>query len=305
MTDSNRVYTLTSVRGPDVVDVAGLNPNFFETFETVTTIRDPQQIQFKVEKHLRRTPNQAEITLVNLAVAARDDFVKGKQRVTLAAGYDGAPSLLFLGDLRYASNEHEGTEWITKLQLADAGRAYAAARMNKTYAKGTPLSTIVGDIARSFGVPLPASVATSPDLKTRISTGEALTGYSADELARILAPYGLEYSFQNGRLQVIKVDAVVPGSVRVLSQDSGMLGAPTIDAPKIIAPPKTVRHRAGTLPRVPKLKIKHKLYPEVLPGEQIRIESRSVNGTFRVENVVHQGDWFGDEWTTEIEAVAV
>ena len=100
-------------------------------------------------------------------------------------------------------------------------------------------------------------------------------------------------------------DAVVPGVVRVISQDDGMLGPPVIDPPKLRAPHKAGHRRGkGAEPKVPKLKVKHVLYPEVTPGEKIEVRSRSINGLFRVDVVTHEGDFRGPEWTTHIEARA-
>src|SRR5678816_406024 len=159
------------------------------------------------------TPNQAEITLTNLAETSRQDLVRGPAKVRLEAGYDSTPRLLFLGDVRFGSNEHTGTEWETKLQLGDGARAYAEARHNRSYAKGTPVTTIVGDLAKAFGVSLPPEMNQLTELQTRISTGEVVTGWVADELERILAPYGMGFSFQDGRLQIMRYDDVIPGAV--------------------------------------------------------------------------------------------
>lgn len=308
----NRVYRLTAIRAPDTVDVEGLNPNWFEKLDTVTTIestnaRPGHQIKAKIEKHLRRTPNQGEAVITNLDTPSRDSFVGGPVRIQLEAGYDDDPRLLFLADLRYVSHELTGTEWLTKLQLADGARAYAHARVNHSFAKGTPLSTVVSKIAQSFGVPVPAEVAASVDLKTRLSTGETLSGSSAEELTRILDPFGFGWSFQNGILQILPFDGVIDGAVRLITtpeNGGGMIGSPVINAPKIIAPPKTgTRHGfAKHEPRVPKLKIKHTLYPELTPGEKIQVQSRSVNGLFRIDTLSHELDLFGDAWHTEIEA---
>ncbi len=310
MSEINRVYRLTAIRAPDTIDVAGLSPAFFESLETITTIessnaRPGHQIKFKIERHLRKTPNQGEVTITNLSTATRDDLDRPPLRIQLEAGYDDDLRLLFLADLRYGSSELTGTEWLTKLQLADGARAYAGARVNQSFAKGTPISTIVATIARSFGVPVPAEVTASADLKARLSTGETLSGSSADELTRILDPYGLTWSFQHGRLQILAADAAVAGTARLITtpeNGGGIIGSPSITAPKIIAPRKAGRHSSKREPRVPKLKLKHTLYPELTPGEKIQVESRSVNGLFRIDNLVHQGDLFGESWDTEIEA---
>lgn len=314
MSEIGRVYRLTAIRAPDKIDVEGLSPGFFESLETVTTVestnaRQGHQIKFKIEKHLRKTPNQGEVVITNLAVASRDEFVGGPMRIRLEAGYDDDLRLLFLADLRYASNQLTGTEWLTKLQLADGARAYAHARVNHSFAKGTPLATIVKHIAQSFGVPVPAEITASPELKARIATGETLSGASSDELSRILDPFGFGWSFQDGRLQLLAADAVAPGTARLITtpeNGGGMIGSPVINAPKIIAPRKPSARGGSSKrePRVPKLKVKHTLYPELTPGEQIQLQSRSINGTFRIETLVHEGDLFGDAWYTEIEATA-
>src|SRR5689334_18765837 len=142
----DRVYKLTAVRAHELTDIVGFGRSFFEDLETITEITD-HQIEFKIEKHRIRDPNTCDITITNLATPSRDGFLTIPQRVRLAAGYGDTPRLLFLGDLRYASNEHIGTKWLTKLQLGDGARAYAEARINRTYAKGTPVATILGHLA--------------------------------------------------------------------------------------------------------------------------------------------------------------
>ncbi len=306
--DFGRVYRLTVIRTPELEDIIGLGRSFFEDLETITEITQPQRIKFKVEKHLQRTPNQAEITITNLAEPSREDFVRGPAKVRLEAGYDDTPRLLFLGDVRFGSNEHTGTEWETKLQLGDGARAYAEARHNRSYAKGTPLTTIIGQLAGKFGAQAP-DLSQFTELQTRISTGEVVTGWVSDEMERLLAPYGMSYSFQDGRLQIMRYDDVIPGVRRVLATPEfggGIIGAPVIDPPKIRAPPKR-GHRSGKARelKVPKLKIKHTLYPEITPGESIEVQSRSINGTFRVDAVTHEGDLWGNEWTTHIEGRSV
>lgn len=305
--DFGRVYKLTVIKAPELDDIVGLGRSFFEELETITEIADPTQIKFKVEKHLVRTPNQAEIKIVNLAEVSRNDLVRGPAKVRLEAGYDGTPRLLFLGDIRFGSNDHNGTEWETKLQLGDGARAYAEARHNRSYAKGTPVTTVVGDLAKAFGVS-PPDLSQLTELQTRLSTGETVTGWVADELERVLAPYGMSFSFQDGRLQIMRYDDVIPNVRRVLAPppDGGIIGAPVIDPPKIRAPPKRGRRsgKAREL-KVPKLKIKHTLYPELTPGETVDVESDSINGTFRIDAVTHEGDLWGAEWVTHIEGRSV
>lgn len=304
MSDLNHAYKLTVISASQLSDIEGLNASFFDDLETLTEITD-LRIQFKVEKHLLKIPNQAEITLTNLSSRSRDDLVRGPTKCRLEAGYDDTgPRLLFIGDTRSAFSEHTGTEWITKLQLADGGRAYAEARHNRSYAKGTPLTTVMGDLAKAFGTSLP-DLSKFSELQSRIATGEVVTGYVADELTRLLDPFGMGWSFQGGRLQIMRTDGVIASEAREISADTGMIGAPVIDPPKLRAPRKAGRRggKAGEQ-KVPKMKVKHVMYPEVTPGERLDVQSRGVTGIFRCDVVTHTGDSEGtgqDSWITHIE----
>lgn len=302
MSELDRVYKLTIIKAPEVIETENFDGSYFEQLETITEITD-HRIEFSIEKHLKAQPNSAELTITNLSTASRDALVRGATKIRFLAGYDGNPGLLFVGDVRFVSNEREGTDWHTKLQVADGARAYADARVNRAYAKGTPLATIVADFAKAFGVSLPSEIAALPDFKSRLVTGEAVSGYAADELSRFLARYGFEWSFQNERLQILRFGDPKAGTVRLLSQDDGLIGAPTITPPKITAPPKA--GSKAKAPKVPKLSVRHLLYPEIMPGEKLDIQSRSINGTFRADVVKHEGDTFGDDWTTTVEGTEV
>lgn len=303
MSEIDPCYSLTAIRAPDDPIVSGLG-KFFEQLETITEITD-HAIKFKVEKYRRGKPNRADITLYNCAPSTRDDFVQIPQKIRFAAGYDSTPRLLFIGDLRYASNEKTPTEWLTKLEIGDGARAYASARVNKSYTPGTPVATIVQDIARGFGI----QIELPRELKGRIAAGDLVYGDAGDEMTRVLAQFGLEWSFQNEQLRIIPVDAAVPGTIRVISQGDGMLESPVMTPPRFKTPHKAVHHRRSTshstaIPNVAKLKVKHTLYPELVPGEVIQLQSRSINGNFVIEVLQHEGDLFGNDWTTTIEAIA-
>jgi hypothetical protein len=298
------------MRAPEIADIdtkelRGLG--FMDQLGTVLTFQMPQRIQFKIEKHLQKIPNQGEITVTNLAESTRDLLITGPTKIRLEAGYeDGGARFLFLGDTRFASDLKEPVNWQVKMQLADGGRAYANARHNKSYATGTPLAAIIGDMCRSFGVPLPPEISVLEELHTRIPTGEVVNGLVADELSRLLDPLGMEWSLQGERLQIMRADAIVPGVVRVISQDDGLIDSPEIDPPKIRAP-SAAGHRSGKARelKVPKLKLRHLLYPELVPGEKFELRSRAINGMFRIDVVTHEGDSHGKNWETKIEARSV
>ena len=51
------------------------------------------------------------------------------------------------------------------------------------------------------------------------------------------------------------------------------------------------------------MKAKMVLNPDIELGQRIFLESRQLEGAYRVKTVLHQGDTWGGDWATEIEAV--
>ena len=248
------------------------------------------RVQFSVEKHLQSEPNTATVTITNAARTTRSFLETKPLIVQIAAGYDGVTRHLFTGDLRFGSSTKQGTEWITELQLGDGDRAHRHARVARSYAPGTPVSTALRECAEAMGLDLPAPLVTSPELATQFSAGVSLSGPARDEMTKLLAPYGYHWSIQDGKLVILRDTDVRADQALVVSEDTGMLGSPEFGAPE--KPDAT-----------PRLTVRTLLYPEVTPGGKISVQSRAVTGLYKITRVTHSGDSHGDEWVTEIEAI--
>lgn len=268
----------------------GDHPEYFEEVGNGVEITR-QRMKFKIEKTLEAEPNKCEITIVNLAEKSRNEFKTLPVRVRIEAGYDDTYRLLFVGDVRKGSGSTlEGTNWETRLLVGDGSRAYANARVSRSYKSGTAVTTVLRDAARSLGLELPRDIASAPALQAALATGETIHGWAADELTRLLAPYGYSWSIQGGRLQVLLDGAVREHTTREISEATGMIGSP----------------KMGTADKTGKpvpLTVTMKLYPEVTPGERIRLISREYTGLYKVSTVKHEGDTGGTVWDTEIEVL--
>lgn len=249
------------------------------------------RIKFEIEKHVKSDPNRCDIQVFNLAQNSRALCEKKPLTVWLDAGYDGELRQVFRGDVRHAYSELKKPEWVTTLQLGDGDRACRLARVNKSYASGTPALTVVKDLARSMGLTVSdADAARLADLRTQPVGGLAVQGASRDAMTRVLAPFGVQWSIQNGRLQLLRDQDITDGTAALISVDTGMIGTPEYKTPV----------RAG---KPPHLKVKTLLYPQLLPGTLILVRSRAIKDQyFRIQRLVHRGDTHGKEWETEIEA---
>lgn len=286
----DRVYRLLVYRQKPIGKFIGEHPEWFEELGNGIEITG-HRIQYKVEHTLESEPNTAEITIFNLAEDTRREFQKLPLRVHLEAGHAGEPRLLFAGDVKPSSgSKHVGTDWETKLLLGDGFRSFAQSRVDRSYKKGTPIKTILRDVARSMSLSLPKEIDLDPALAQALKTGELVTGWAADELTRLLSPYGYSWSIQRGRLQVLRDEQARADTIRIIEEDNGMIGVPEIGT----------ADKAG---KPPKLSVVTLIYPELVPGGKIDLRSAEIRGLYKLTKVTHEGDSRSGPWYTTAEAL--
>jgi hypothetical protein len=241
---------------------------FFQTVDQVliTGLR----IVWSSQKTLGREPNPSTVSVYNLAPQSRALFQQKHVHVQLSAGYDGERKLVCSGDVVFALSSLEGPDWVTKAEVGDGARAFAHARVSRSYRAGVDYRTVLKDVAGSMDLKLPTSLDDAQELVERFAGGAAVSGPSREEMSRLLRKHAMRWSVQDGNL----------------------VGSPEFGKPKKPGKPPTI-------------KIRNVLYPEIRAGSQIQLESVAKRGLFVVERVTHTGDNFpssGPAGLTEIEA---
>jgi hypothetical protein len=269
---------------------------YLEDTVPAVVIRD-LRVQFNITKSVakkksKKSPNTCDLSITNLAEATRGFFQQRPFRVELAAGYGDDLKYLFRGDVKWGESKQVGTEWQTELQLLDGDRAFRHARLNRSYSGGTKVLTALQEAARSMGAALPPGLQNITEFQKEMSAGFALYGNTGTALTKLLSPLGFAWSIQDGELQILKDGETTPGEGPLINEQAGLIGTPEFGPPS----------KPGKKPR---LTLKTFLYASLKVGQRIFVESRQVNGTFRIERLQHTGDTHGDEWTTEIEAIEV
>jgi hypothetical protein len=254
------------------------------------------RIQATVKRTLKSQPNTLDLTITNLSKESRDAFSKPNSVVQVDAGHDGVARLLFFGDVRFAQSVYSKTDWTTHVLAGDGARAYARARVNRSYRAGTDVATVLKDCAASLGLQVPKDVALDPDLRAQFASGLSLEGYARDQLTELLAPYGYRWSIQGGKLQVLRDDQVREDLGFVISDNdtdgrNGMIGVPELSTPQ----------ETSTKQRTVTAKVL--LYPEIAPGATVKVVSRNVHTLTRADQVTHALDTHGADWTTTVEGV--
>lgn len=276
-------------RSVELVIARAVADQFFRTIDE-TTVRD-LRVAFSIERDLSAEPNQATITVYNLAERTREELKAKPVEIRLAAGYDGQLATLFRGDLTWAETRNDGPDVVTRLQVRDGERAVKQAHTRKSYRAGsTDVRAVLADTAKSMGLELPTNIDQANAIRTKLASGLTLDGPSFGEMEKILKPHGFSPSIQNGELQILADDEALAGEAVVVSAETGMIGSPEFGPP-------------GKAGEPPVLSGEMLLHPGLRPGGTILVRSRRIEGLFRVRKVRHTGDTHGGGWISDFEAV--
>jgi hypothetical protein len=264
---------------------------FARVFEIVVDTLKITELKavFNVSKSTKPEPNTASLSIYNLNEDHRKQIeAKPTVPVSITAGYKDKSSLIFLGNLREVVSSREGADIITSISSGDGEKKKRTGKISKSYPKKTPIKTVIKDLAKAVGLGegnLEKAIATAKLKSTSdllLPGGYVVKGNAARELTWLLYSSGLEWSIQNGALQILTKKASLQTTAIKLTPNTGLLGSPSQDSKGI-------------------LKAECLLIPYLDPGRLVVVESEFVNGQFRIENVNYSGDTFG-EWKAAIEA---
>jgi hypothetical protein len=161
---------------------------------------------------------------------------------------------------------------------------------------GTDLQTAIKKTIEQMGVGIGNAVTAISkgqfaEAGKQFTSGFVAQGQGGKELDRLMKTAQLEYSIQNGGVQVMPKGAPVNNTAVLLTPTSGLIGSPELGLDK-----KT---------QIPTLKFRSLLTARIFPGCKLKIESDAVNGFFRVNRCVYSGDISGNDWFTDGECTAL
>lgn len=257
-------------------------------------------LAFKVERTTRRTLGSAEIRVWNLSRSTRATVEAAAAEhavVVLRAGLGNAePPVIFRGDARQAFTARDArTDLVTTIVARDGGTAFAEGRTSRSYAPGTPVSTVLRDVVHDLGIGEGnlADYLSSLTLRNGaqgFGDGFVAAGPARRLLDHIIRGAGLRWSIQGGALQIQARGAPLPARAVVLSADTGLVESPTWD--------EAGRRSAG---RRGVCTAKVLIQPGIEPGKRVRLESEIITGDFEVRKAVYAGDTRGNDWYATLE----
>jgi hypothetical protein len=220
-------------------------------------------IAFTVEKTKGTRANKATVEIKNLSLDSVR-YIESAQFARLLV--DGMQ--LYVGEIRrktLATNQ-QSADRVTRFECGHALAAVAAARVDLSYAPGTPRSVAVQAAAAALGLGLRA-----PPVDLGVfSAGFAYSGRAAAVLDAVAPGWTVlegVLDWGGGARKMLR-----------LASGLGLLGNP--------------ERRDG------ETKARCLLNPAILPHDVVELQSKVVTGTYRAAEVTHKGDSRGDTWET-------
>lgn len=277
------------------------------------------RFSFSIQKGSIKTPNKCSVRVWNANPSTRSMMEVIGNVLILKAGYseDIGAVTLFSGDVTRCLTSKEGPDWVTDLELLDGFLEFRDKKCTLSFDKGAPASQVLGEISKKFELPvraLPDDIA-----QKQYKDGFAFVGRVRDAMSKACDYLGLEWSIQNREVQVIKKGGVFNRTAIVISEESGMIGSPSLESRTITEKAAATEGITANQPGVRKTTKKDKdgniqqmlqvggykvdslLQPTIEPGAYVQLKSVGIDGEFfRVETLTHSGDTHGNDWKTEL-----
>lgn len=257
---------------------------------------DPLTIKFNVPFGDSDEVETIDIQVYNLKDSTINAITTNTSAI-LSAGYVDDNGVIFNGTLKKKETKWEELDKITTFKCIDSPEDYTKTVFKKTFARNTPASTILRELAQAAGLSI-GEIDLPVDFIYR--SGKVLNGKIKDLASEIAKDCEAKLHINKGRMFVR--DRVKGDNLGLdISKETGL-----IDEPEEVE--EEVKDEKGSKVKNEKkkikgYKIKTLLNPRITTDVIIKLTSRKVSGVFRVSKGEHKGDTSGQEYYTECEVV--
>lgn len=265
-----------------------------------TILIENLRMAFNIKKTVNWGTNTCILSVWNLSPSKRSALRTFGDRVSIFAGYelDSGTGLLFVGNTTQTSHRFDQPEIISSLECGDGERNLNTILIELSYDANISCKQIVQDIADKMGVKITQF---APVNDVILQKGWSYAGIAKNGLDDVCNALQVQWSIQNEDLIILAVNGVSMKQPHQININTGMLGIP-----------QQFTYRSKYLPGAARLigwRVRTLLRPEILPGDEVRIQSNKVNynldGSFKVISIIHNGDTHGNSWDSTIEVIPV
>ena len=201
----------------------------------------------------------------------------------LEVGYGDILEQIFIGDIQRSFTKKSGPDFITTMELSDGGKALSESRLDKSYAAGVKLKSVIDDALATMKEAGEVIIGSVANIKDEIAqNGITVSGLSKKIIDNIVGKQGLEFSIQDNETQILD-PATDTGEIAILlTPNTGLIGSPqlgivdeNIEGIEFKALIQTTKFR---------------------PGRAVKIESKNFTGLIRISKSKFTGDTHSPNW---------
>src|SRR5688572_14568736 len=197
------------------------------------------RVTCKATKTLKREPNKCELVIYNLSPAHRASLTKiARPVVQVTAGYEKQTTQIFYGQALHVRHERRGADITTTVSTSDAGDKTQKARVHTSFGAGAKAGDVLRALTKALGVKVGNLEAVARKLNAGKATslyaeGCAIDGHAPHYLTELCRSAGLEWSIQDGVLQILDVGEALAARAIVLDE-SLLIGTPSISSKNVV-----------------------------------------------------------------------
>lgn len=264
---------------------------------------DSLYMSFDIEKNKTGTPNKARIKIYNLTDVSAAKMGSNRNKIIVRAGYGDENGLasIYFGDVIKSNTYKDGVNKVLEIEAYDGYKNIQEKNLSVSYSKGTKTTVILKDILTVLSYPLGNKIPATDDSYT---SGFSFIGKAQDALTMVLKKIGYRWTIQNEQILIYQIGtsgAVTTGLL--LTPSTGLL---SIERQEQDIDSTGKGKEKSSVTGVPLYyTIKTLLFPQIIPGAYIKIESSIYNGTASVESAKITGDNFSQDFLVEAEIKGV
>lgn len=257
-------------------------------------------VTFKVSKGSdnKRKTNKATVKIYNLSQEHQKYIEAPFVECTLSVGYHGTGIYrLFAGQVTVAGTEKEGTDTVTEIQIDTLYTELNHKTVSKTAPSGVNIKGVIENLVKEMEG-ISRVVFSGKNVSKSFVDGYPMVGSPRQILNEIGEAFEIEWQVDDGVMYIQDAGTsymLDKSKAFKISESSGLIDRPYFDQIEKQRGKKDKLRAARN-----GLKLKILLNPAIVAGSIIYIEYADKTGYYKVERLTHSGEYFGNEWCTEL-----
>lgn len=262
-------------------------------FEIGGTSPHAIHISFSVQKQELESSNTAKVQVWNLNKQNLATLEEKNCFLVLKAGYGNTLPVILSGTVSHTSTKLDGADTLTEIEVVDGLMEVRDTWVSLSYAGLVNSKKVLDDTAAQMGLTVTYSYnAEFAD----IPNGFSFVGQASHALTKACAVSGLEWSIQNGVLQIKKPGDVMSKEVYVLSPETGLIEIP--QRVQISSSDTDGKDQMG-------YDLVYLMNGAIGIGDYVQVKSKYLTGFFRVYSLEIDGDNMGGAWQCKARVLEV